>query len=233
MRSQTSPLVLASYNIHRCIGTDGKFNPDRVIEVIRQLNADIVALQEVETPNGEGLDLIEYFGSQTSMQSVAGLTMFDKNASYGNALLSRLDILDLQRIDISIEGREPRGALCVKTSCADTSIQIIATHLGLLPSERRRQVKQLLGVLEHRSADISVLMGDLNEWYLWGRPLKWLRNHFGKSMSPNTFPSKYPFLALDRIWVEPRSSLTKVASHQSSLAKLASDHLPLKAILSF
>lgn len=157
--------------------------------------------------------------------------MFSDTSHYGNALLPRLDIEELHREDISINGREPRGAICIKTRLANTSIQVIATHLGLLPSERRAQVKQLLKVLEQNPADVSVLMGDLNEWYLWSRPLRWLHNHFSKTIAPATFPSRYPVLALDRIWVEPQSCLKSITSYNNATTKKASDHLPLKAKL--
>ncbi|MCP5274725.1 MAG: endonuclease/exonuclease/phosphatase family protein [Burkholderiales bacterium] len=224
-------LTLATYNIHRCIGTDGKFNPERIIEVIQQLDADIIALQEVETFRRERLNLLEHLSRHTGMYAVAGITMFSDISHYGNALLSRLDIEELHREDLSIKGREPRGAICIKTRLANKSIRVIATHLGLLPSERRTQTKQLLKLLEQESADISVLMGDLNEWYMWGRPLRLLRKHFNKTIAPLTFPSRFPFFALDRIWVEPQSCLRSVVSIKNRTTKKASDHLPLVATL--
>ncbi|HBV20966.1 MAG TPA: endonuclease [Nitrosomonas sp.] len=230
-RPEITSLTLATYNIHRCIGTDGKFKPARIIEVIKQLDADVIALQEVETVREEGLDLLAQLSRQTGMQAVAGTTMFSDTADYGNALLTRLDIEEIQREDISIQGREPRGAICIKTKLANKDIRVIATHLGLLPSERRAQVKQLLKMLEQNATDISVLMGDLNEWFLWGRPLRWLHKHFDKNLAIPTFPSRFPILALDRIWVEPQSCLQTVTRYNNQITKKASDHLPLKAEL--
>lgn len=163
------------------------------------------------------------------MHAIAGMTMLSDISHYGNALLTRLDIEEVYREDISYKRREPRGAICIKTKLAGKSIHVIATHLGLLPSERRVQVKQLLTILEQNPADISVLMGDLNEWFLWGRPHRWLHRHFRDMIAPPTFPSRFPVLALDRIWVEPYTCLRWVRRYDTSVTKKASDHLPLKA----
>ena len=76
----------------------------------------------------------------------------------------------------------------------------------------------------------TLLMGDLNEWYLWGRPLRWLHSHFReRPMAPPTFPARRPVFALDRIWVAPAGSLRRLQRHTSPLARIASDHLPLVA----
>jgi endonuclease/exonuclease/phosphatase family metal-dependent hydrolase len=76
-----------------------------------------------------------------------------------------------------------------------------------------------------------VLAGDLNEWFLWGRPLRWLHAHFEETPAPATFPARLPLLALDRVWTSPRSMLRRLAVHRSPLARRASDHLPLVADL--
>ena len=91
-------------------------------------------------------------------------------------------------------------------------------------------MKRLLGRLESGAGPV-VLMGDLNEWYLWGRPLNWLRQHFGRTPAPATFPARWPVFALDRIWVEPRALMREARVHASAAARAASDHLPLRATL--
>jgi len=75
------------------------------------------------------------------------------------------------------------------------------------------------------------LLGDINEWVLWGRPLRWIRRHFEPTPHRRTFPAGFPVLALDRIWMRPRSRLHKIEVHDSPLARSASDHLPLTAEL--
>ncbi|MDH5536742.1 MAG: endonuclease, partial [Betaproteobacteria bacterium] len=126
--------------------------------------------------------------------------------------------------------REPRGALDVRLAMRNGTLRVIATHLGLSPGERRSQMKRLLGLLDGAGTSV-MLLGDLNEWFLWGRPLKWLRRHFGRTPAPPTFPARWPIFALDRVWVEPRGIVRDVAVHTSAIARAASDHLPVRATL--
>ena len=224
-------IVLATYNIHACIGADGEFDPDRIIDVIKELDADVLALQEVEHHKFHDLDLLDYLAAESGYVAIAGPTLLRGSRDYGNALLTRLPVISLNRLDLSMPGREPRGALDVIFDCNGQSLQVVATHLGLNPAERRHQARLLLALFETRVADISVLMGDLNEWFLWGRILRWLHAHFQATPSYATFPARWPLFALDHIWVSPRSRLNTLAVHSSTLARIASDHLPLKGII--
>lgn len=109
---------------------------------------------------------------------------------------------------------------------------LVATHLGLRPVERRQQVRHLLDIVTRGSGDgISILVGDLNEWFLWGRPLRWLQNYFRPIPAPATYPAFWPLFALDRIWVHPMERLETVRTFNTPLARVASDHLPLVAVL--
>jgi endonuclease/exonuclease/phosphatase family metal-dependent hydrolase len=109
----------------------------------------------------------------------------------------------------------------------------VVTHLGLRAGERRRQVERLLGYLRDEDVDATILLGDINEWWLWGRPLRWLHRRFGASPSLRTFPARAPLFALDRIWVHPRRSLIQVARMATATAREASDHLPVVATVQF
>ena len=226
-------LLLASYNIHIGVGRDGRFHPDRIEAVLRELEADVIALQEVQL--GEGtFDMLAHLEEATGYASLAGPTlMHPTHGHYGNALLSRHPILGHRRLDLSVPGHEPRGALDATIACGNgLSLRVLATHLGLRPTERRYQVRRLLREV---NADThlgpTVLLGDLNEWFLWGRPLRWLHRHFERPPAPNTFPSGWPVIALDRVWVKPRACLRRIEVHRSALARLASDHLPVLAAL--
>lgn len=109
---------------------------------------------------------------------------------------------------------------------------VLATHLGLRPTERRTQVRRLLDALpNNEESGATVLMGDLNDWFLWGRPLRWLNRHFRRSSSPASYPACCPFFALDRIWAKPHGNLRNVKVINTELTRAASDHLPLVATL--
>jgi len=224
-------LKLASYNIHACIGTDGLFDPFRIAAVINELDADVIALQEVEHHLVNDIDLLDFLAQQTGMFGLAGPTMLRESRHYGNAILSRLTPDSHQLIDLSLEENEPRGVIQLSLNIDHHRLLVYATHLGLKPVERRYQVQKILSLFETETADTTVLMGDLNEWFLWGRPLRWLKAYFDVTPAINSFPSAWPLLSLDRIWVQPRQSLLEVQVHKTALARKASDHLPVKAFI--
>ena len=224
-------LRLATYNIHRCIGNDNRFDPGRIITVINQLNADIIALQEVETGCGGNADFLDSLGEHSGMEIFPGPTMCRDDSSYGNVLLTRHRIEKLEHINISFQGREPRGAVCLRMQINNKNLEVIATHLGLMRSERRIQTRLLLNELKRRRSDISVLMGDLNEWFFMTEPLRLLRKYFAQTGSPATFPARFPLIALDRILVRPGSCIRSIEPLNNPLTRSASDHLPLIATL--
>lgn len=227
-----SRLTLATYNIHGCVGTDGRYDPDRVVAVINELDADVIALQEVESRAHRGCDLLAWIGEATGFDAVAGPTLMREAGPYGNALLTRARIEAIRRLDLSVANREPRGAIAAHVTWGRCRILVVATHLGLKPAERRLQILQLLQLFQGHDRGPAVLMGDLNEWFLWGLPLRWLRALFGRTPEPRTFPSRWPLFALDRIWVTPTTCLRHVGVHRSPRAREASDHLPVKALIS-
>lgn len=224
-------LRVATYNVHRCYGRDRRFDPERIARVLAELDADVVALQELETKREHGLDLLERFARELGARAFAGPTVLSDEASYGNALLSRLPARRVDTLDLSTGRSEPRGAIDALLEADGKPLRVIATHLGLLPSDRRHQVRTLLARFAIAEHEFELLLGDLNEWLLWGRPLRWLRRRFAPTPAPATFPARRPCLALDRMWMHPRSALRQVARHASPLARIASDHLPLVGTL--
>ncbi len=224
-------LRLVSYNVHRAIGRDRRCEPGRILGVLREIDPDVVALQEVEAHDSGG-DMLAWLAAETGMRAIAGTTLLRRDGHYGNALLTRCEIKATQLVDLSFRNREPRGAIAADLQLnASGTLRVVATHLGLRPAERREQVERLVKLFTWHEQDRSVLMGDLNEWFLWGRPLKHLHRYFAETPAVATFPSRRPMFALDRLWAHPGSILRELKAHDSALARVASDHLPLVATL--
>ena len=224
------PLTVATYNIHGAVGCDRRFAPERVAQVIREVCADIIALQEVPLGGSKTPNVLAVLQEKTGFYAAEGPACDRPERRYGNAVLSRYPILSMRTIDLSFGSREPRGALDADIDCHGHLLRVVATHLGLRPAERRDQIRRLLQVFDTHEMPV-ILMGDINEWFMWGRSLRWLVSHFQAVPAPRTFPSPHPLFALDRIWIRPRHRLVQVEVHSTPLARVASDHLPLIAYI--
>lgn len=224
------PLTVATWNVHGGVGRDRRYSPARIADVVLETGADVIALQEVGSRNASDV-LLDALVGGTGFAAVDGWTCRRGGCDYGNVVLSRFPIVEAHRLDLTVRGREPRGALDVVASTPHGALRVIGTHLGLRPGERRAQVRKLLGALARETPLPTVLTGDVNEWYLWGRPLRWLHRRFAPTPAPATFPAWRPVLSLDRLWTQPASLLTELRVHRSALARAASDHLPLVATL--
>jgi endonuclease/exonuclease/phosphatase family metal-dependent hydrolase len=223
------PLKLATYNIHRCVGRDGISAPARIARVVGDIDADVTALQEVAISAGGTANPLARLAQAAGAHAIAGPTLLDRQGHYGNALLTRMAPLSVERLDISLPGREPRGAMAVTLPIKGQRVRILVTHLGLRPTERRYQMRRLLSLLDDTGTTLTVLLGDFNEWFTRGRALKCINRRFGHRAAPATFPSHRPLLALDRIWVHPPHRLISLKVHIEPPATIASDHLPLVA----
>lgn len=226
----TKQLTVATWNIHGAVGTDGRYAPGRIVDVLAEIGADVVALQEVASQE-EHASFLTDLERATGFHIVAGMLRQRHGSDFGNAILSRYPVLSVERLDLCVNHYEPRGALdvCVDVGLA-APLRVMGTHLGLRPGERREQVRRILAAVERDNPHPTLLMGDLNEWYLWGRPLRWLHEHFREiPAAPPTFPARRPLFALDRIWVSPSGSVRRLARHSTPLSRIASDHLPLTA----
>lgn len=221
---------VATYNIHCGIGRDGRFSERRILDVLREMDVDVVAMQEVES-RASGIDMLAWLAKETGFHAVFGTTLMKADGHFGNGLLARCPINHIENIDLSFGRREPRNAIVADVECEGATLRVVATHLGLRPAERRHQIEKLLPVFRDRPDDRAVLMGDVNEWFLWGRPLRWVHRYFVKTPAPRTFPAWRPMISLDRIWAHPPTLLRSLVAHDSPTARTASDHLPVIATL--
>ncbi|EJF89561.1 hypothetical protein ME1_00331 [Bartonella vinsonii subsp. arupensis OK-94-513] len=228
-------LSVASYNVHKCVGVDKVFNPTRIVHVIAELQSDILALQEVDKRFGERVGLIDLqlLKTETGLIRVPINPMSSHGHGWhGNALFMRKGrVRDI--LQVTLPGIEPRGAVIVELEMDAGLIRVIAAHFGLLRHSRNQQTKMLLALLQKRPLMPTLLIGDFNEWRVGkGSSLNHFSSYFDST--PRTvpsFPSRFPFLALDRIFAFPQQLVINIENHDSPLARIASDHLPIKAYL--
>jgi endonuclease/exonuclease/phosphatase family metal-dependent hydrolase len=209
---------------------DGRRDVERIARVLSSLDAQLIGLQEVGTDleDGRKSSQMEYLARATGLQAIAGPTIERHTGPFGNVLLTSWRVLDSRLLDLSVPGREPRGAIDADLMIEGRSVRVIVTHFGLRAAERRYQVRRLLEALSKGQNRFIIVLGDINEWVLRSRPLRWLYARFGTPPAPRTFPSWLPLFALDRIWVLPREVLLEVHAHATPLTRIASDHLPVR-----
>ena len=138
---------VATYNVHRAIGTDGRSDPERILSVLRVSDADVCARLEVEA-HGSGADMLAWLGSELRFHSIPGTTLKRHDGHFGNGVLSRCPVRARRLTDLTWRGREPRGAIAIDVDCASRELRVVATHLGLRPAERRDQVQRVARQLQ-------------------------------------------------------------------------------------
>jgi endonuclease/exonuclease/phosphatase family metal-dependent hydrolase len=227
-------IAIGSYNVHSCRGWSWRRVPSRIAAVLKELDCDIYALQEVDNEQGEGEDSmqLEYLSRALGMAAVPGLRIVRHSGEFGNALLTRLPIVSVHRHDLSYWRFEPRGALDVELDLGHHRLRVIATHLGLSRRERRVQWRHLLKAVAAAPAELpTIVLGDMNEWLPSSATLRDAHQILGEPLAPAAFPSFAPFLALTRIWVRPVGAMASIEVHRTPLSRRASDHLPVKAVV--
>lgn len=226
------PLKVATYNIRKCIGTDRRRDPERVLAVLRELDADVVALQEADRrfglrgsaiPHHMFLDNSDYvpvdFGGRAH-----GIGW------HGNAILVRRGIEVRQAQPLIIPTLEPRGAVVAELRIGGSALRILGAHLDLSGLWRRRQIRAILAHLDAAPHHLpTVIMGDFNQWSDRGALSEFAFHHHRLVKTPASFHSRRPVARLDRIIVSHDITVNAAGAHTTPLAKLASDHLPLWA----
>ena len=226
-------LHVASWNIHKGIGTDRRRDLARTSRVIAEISPDLMALQEADHRFGTraGLLDLDHLHDLTGMSLLPTGRAGPSHGWHGNLILARkARLIDLH--PLSLPGLEPRGALITDLEINGHPLRLVAAHLGLLRMSRRAQARAILDRLSRLPPLPTLLMGDLNEWRAGpGSPLALLARHFTLSDPVPSFPTRLPLLALDRMMAGHGGALSDVAAHDTALARRASDHLPLTARL--
>ena len=248
--SASTTITVASYNMRKAIGTDRKRRPDRVLEVLRQIDADVVALQEADKRmGGRGSavphELIDEHGlykpvplrvrHRRTLERFPGaeklLRLNTRNLGWhGNALLVKehVGILDVAALDLPM--LEPRGAVMAELLVHDRPVRVIGMHLDLSGLWRRRQMRAIMELIARRPHKMpTILMGDTNEWREAAGCLKDLNGSYRLAPTGPSFHSRRPIASLDRIIVDHRLGIEAAGVHASPEARTASDHLPIWA----
>jgi endonuclease/exonuclease/phosphatase family metal-dependent hydrolase len=229
---------VATYNIHRCQGLDGRVKPGRILEVLSEIEADVVALQEVVSiDNGSPeAEQARFFAEELGLHYCLGPTRPHKGGLYGNVILSRFPLGGAANYSLSVRRREPRGCLRADVSLNGSGVlHVFNVHLGTAFLERRHQARKLLtpSILANEGLVGSrIVLGDFNEWTrgLTTRLLSGhlrsadIRNHLRRS---RTYPGVLPLMHLDHIYFDHSLEMVSLKLHRSRKALVASDHLPL------
>jgi len=247
-------ITLASYNMHKAVGLDGKRDPHRVLTVLQEIDADIVALQEADKRvGGRGStvphELIDSHGLYKPVHlGVKHKRMFDKARKHtdrllkvntrnigwhGNAILVKPHIGILDCAALELPTLEPRGAVIAELLIGDRPLRVVGMHLDLSGLWRKRQMRAILDAIGSRPQKMpTVLMGDTNEWRTVAGCLNELNGEFHLAPTGNSFHARHPVAALDRIIVHKDLNIEAAGVHMSPAARRASDHLPIWARVS-
>jgi endonuclease/exonuclease/phosphatase family metal-dependent hydrolase len=223
-------LRVATYNVHKCRGLDGRVSAMRIAEVLQEVGADVIALQEVLDEQAEAIS------GALGLPFALGETRKHRGYGYGNVVLSRLRIESVHNYDLSVRGREQRG--CLRADLAANGgelLHVFNVHLGTALIERRHQGRKLIApeLLANKALQSPrIVLGDFNEWTR-GLATRLLRSHLKSAdvqahlRRSRTYPGVLPFLHLDHIYYDPVLRLERLTLHRTRKSLVASDHLPL------
>jgi len=221
---------VASYNIRKAKGLDGVRNPQRIMDVIIETGADVIALQEADRRFGARAAVLpETMLHAHGFRAVPLAKHAGGLGWHGNAILLRggVDVHDCGHIDLPTV--EPRGAVFADIALYSQCIRIVGMHLDLSGLRRRQQARAILHALERKSALPTILMGDLNEWRRTGGCLADFGSRHELAWTGRSFPANRPLARLDRIMTSEELTVLGAAAHVSAKARVASDHLPVWA----
>jgi endonuclease/exonuclease/phosphatase family metal-dependent hydrolase len=241
-RRRKESVCIVTYNVHSCIGVDGRCAPDRIAAVIAEMDPDVACLQEldVERTRTGAVDQAAEIARILTMQFHFHATIQEVSGRYGDAILSKTPFTNasascLPEVPRPLP-REARGAIWVETTVDGRPWQIINTHFGLGHGERRLQARALVNewIRPALGQPPLVVCGDFNSrpaskvHQIIGEPL---RDVFKRTRQPRprTFPTRWPFICLDYVFVSPEVRVERVERWSSPMAARASDHFPVVA----
>ena len=224
---------VASYNMRKAIGTDRRRKPERTIDVLNELGADVIALQEADRRFGARASAIplSLLEAHSDFKPVAFETREGSIGWHGNAILVRKEAEVLDQTLVHLPSLEPRGAVMADIRLRGEAVRVVGMHLDLSGLWRRKQAAAILEALDGRDAMPAVLMGDLNEWSLRGGCLKDFGEHCRFADCGKSFHVRRAVARLDRIMVTDGLEVEACGVHESATAKRASDHFPIWAAL--
>ncbi|WP_112324113.1 endonuclease/exonuclease/phosphatase family protein [Oceanibium sediminis] len=227
-----SQVRVATYNIRKCIGTDWRRKPDRVLSVIARLGADVVALQEADKRLGSRPAALPMAQAQAEGWQAVPVRQGARSLGWhGNALLLAPHLRVTDHMPLNLPGLEPRGAILAEISGPGMTLRVVAVHLGLRRADRRRQLETIAAALAGRQDMATVILGDFNEWRFNGGRSSALPG-FAEHSPGHSFHATRPVARLDRILTNEGLQVTHAGVHRCDLAMRASDHLPVWADLS-
>jgi endonuclease/exonuclease/phosphatase family metal-dependent hydrolase len=227
-------LTFATYNIHKAVGLDRRRNPDRILAVLAEVDADVIALQEVDRRMGlrESVLPLSHIEDYTPYRAVPLNQRPDSMGWHGNALLVRRGITLAEAAVVPLPVLEPRGAIRADLVLNGHRIRVVGMHLDLSGLRRRQQLRAILMHLKRCDHHCpTVVMGDCNEWGVRRGALSEFAAPWRVLAPGRSFPARQPVARLDRIAIGAEWRVIEAAVHHSALAVQASDHLPVMARL--
>lgn len=225
-------LRFASYNIHKAVGADGLRDPDRIITVLREVRADIIALQEADRRFGERVAVLpRALLDDTPWRVVPVARRPQSMGWHGNAILARRDIEIHTSDALHLPMLEPRGAVCADLEVEGRAFRVLGMHLDLSGLRRRDQIRTILDHCAGAAGRPTVLLGDFNQWGRTRGAMSEFGDHWTDLHPGPSFPSRRPLAALDRIIASHHWHCEQSEVHHSAKAVSASDHLPVFADL--
>lgn len=225
---------VASYNIRKGIGADRRRNPERILEVLREIDADVVALQEADRRFGAKAAVItpHLLDEHSDLKAVGFGVRTGSMGWHGNALLVRKSAKIVDCEVIHLPALEPRGAVAAEVAVGKDTFRVVGMHLDLSGLWRRKQAAAVMNHVDGcKRRHQTVMMGDLNEWTRAAGCLRDFAHHYAFAETGPSFHARRPVGRLDRIMVSNGLRVVECGVHSSAASRKASDHLPIWADL--